>query len=83
MLLNLILKEKGGQEKEINYKENSGNLISSVEYPVEGRHTDEECEGEKSESGNRTPIFLNPSRQNTIPSFITDPAAAMQISGGL
>ena len=58
--------------KEINYKEDSGNSTSSVEYPVEGKHTDEESEGEKSESGNRTPIFLNPSQQNTLPPFMTE-----------
>ena len=66
--------------KEINYKEDSGNSTSSVEYPVEGKHTDDESEGEK--SGSRTPIFFNPSQQATIPTFMTEPGAAMQISGG-
>ena len=52
--------------KEINYKEDSGNSTSSVEYPVEGKHTDEEYDGEKSEQGSRTPIFVNPS-QHVLP----------------
>jgi len=68
--------------KEINYKEDSGNTTSSVEYPVEGKHTDDESEGGKSESGNRTPVFFNPPQQGTLPNFMTEPAATMQLSGG-
>ena len=73
---------KKRSKKEVNYKEDSGDSTSSVEYPVEGRHTDEESEGTRSEPGNRTPIFHNPLQQFEIPPFMTQPAAAMQASGG-
>ena len=67
--------------KDINYKEDSGHSSSSVEYPVEGRHTDEESDEQRSEQGNKTPIFIN-SSQHVLPSFMVEPAAAMQTSGG-
>ena len=58
--------QKKRSKKEVNYKENSGDSTSSVEYPVEGRHTDEESEGTRSEPGNRTPIFHNPLQQYSL-----------------
>ena len=68
--------EKKRSKKEINYKEDSGDSTSSVEYPVEGRHTDEESEGTPSEPGNRTPIFPNSLQQNAIPPFMIQPACS-------
>ena len=66
--------------KEINYKEDSGNTTSSVEYPVEGKHTDEESGEEISDQGSRTPLFVSQSQE--FPAFMTEPAATMQTTGG-
>ena len=68
---------KRKSRKNINYKEHSGDSSSSVEYPVEGKHTDDESE--HSDSGIKTPILL---QQNPFPAFMTAPAAAMQPSTG-
>ena len=75
--------KKRSTRKDVNYREDSGNSTSSVEYPVEGRHTDEESDGKASESGIKTPVFqqLTPPNEN-FPAFMTSPAAALQASGG-
>ena len=64
---------------EVNYKEPSDNSTSSVEYPVEVQHTDDESEEKVSDSGNRTPIFH---QQEPLPDFMTAPGVAFQTSGG-
>jgi len=68
---------KRKSRKNINYKETSGDSSSSVEYPVEGKHTDDESD--HSDSGNKTPILF---QQTPFPAFMTAPAAAMQSSTG-
>ena len=60
--------------KEVNYREESGESSSSVEYPREGKHTDDESEGRVSISGNRTPIFLQ--QQELFPAFMTASSTA-------
>ena len=49
--------KKRSTRREVNYKESSENSTSSVEYPVEGKHIDDESEREASDPGNRKPIF--------------------------
>ena len=58
--------KKCSTRKEVNYKETSGDSTSSVEYPVEGRHTDDESEDKVSDSGNRMPIFV---QQDILPVY--------------
>ena len=70
--------KKRSTRKEVNYKETSGDSTSSVEYPVEGRHTDDESEDKVSDSGNRTPIFV---QQDILPVY-NSPSAAFQVPGG-
>jgi len=61
---------KRKSRKEINYREDSGDSTSSVEYPVEGTHTDEESDAKLSDSGNKTPVFLQPPQVDPQP-FMT------------
>ena len=73
------LNQKRSSRKEINYNEASGNSSSSVEYPVEGKHTDDESQREASDSGNRTPIF---NQQVPAPvNFMINPDATLQAAG--
>ena len=50
-----------------------------MEYPVEGKHTDDESGDKASDSGNRTPVFHH---QEPLPEFMTAPGIAFQTSGG-
>ena len=63
--------------KEVNYREESGESSSSVEYPREGKHTDDESEGRVSISGNRTPIFLQ--QQELFPAFMTASSTSIDL----
>ena len=74
--------KKRRSSKPVNYKEGSGTSTSSVEYPVEGTHTDEESEANVSDSGNKTPVF-NQTQPEPFPSFMTSPAATLNASGPL
>ena len=59
----------------MNYKECSENSTSSVEYPVEGKYTDDKSEREASDPGNRLPIF---SQQALVPNFMICANATLQ-----
>ena len=62
--------KKRSARKDVNYKEASGESTSSVEFPVEGKHT-------ASDSGNKTPIFP---QQNQFPTFDA-PNSSTQTTG--
>ena len=74
--------KKRSTRKEVNYKEASGNSTSSVEYPVEGKHTDDESEAEVSDAGNRTPVFNN-QIPAPVPNFMSFADATTQPTAGL
>jgi len=74
--------KKRSTRKEVNYKETSGNSTSSVEYPVEGKHTDDESEAEASDAGNRTPVFNN-QVPVPVPNFMSFADATTQPTAGL
>ena len=80
------LKEPGSGEKrkvnkDVNYREESGESSSSAEFPVEGKHTDEDSEGKDSNAGTRTPIFVN--QQEPFPAFMFASATAPLTFGNL
>ena len=84
------LPAKRKTRQDVSYREESGDSSSSVEYPVEGTHTDEEEEGLLSDSGQTTPILIptsqlaDTSNQSAIPpAYMTAPAASFMTSAPL
>jgi len=82
------LPAKRKNRQDVSYREESGDSSSSVEYPVEGTHTDEE--GQLSDSGQTTPVLVptsqladNSSKSAIPPAYMTAPAASFMTSAPL